>query len=105
GFGLRGAAGDDDARFRVFAAGLADRLTRLAHGFRRHRTGIEDDRAILQFAETGGVGLALHHLGFIGVEAASECYDFHRHQAAPLSVGLSVWASRLHSPVAGSNVP
>src|SRR5690606_36498127 len=109
GFGLRGAAGDDNARFRVFAASLADRLTLLAHGFRRHRTGIEDDRAILQFAETGGIGLALHHLGFIGVEAASESYDFHRHQAAPLSVGLSigssVWASRLHSPAAGSNVP
>ena len=61
-FGLCCASGDDDAGFRVFTAGLADRLTRLSPGFCRHGAGVEDDRAILQFAKSGGIGFAFHHL-------------------------------------------
>ena len=54
-------------------------------------------------AEAGGLGLAPHHLGFVGVEAAAECDDIYslgepRHQAA-----LSV--SRAQTPVAGSKLP
>ncbi|MND75296.1 hypothetical protein D3C80_669080 [compost metagenome] len=45
-FRLRGTAGDDNARFRIVAACLADCLTRLTHGFRCYGTGVEDDRAV-----------------------------------------------------------
>ncbi len=73
--GLRGAAGDDDAGGRVFAAGLADRLLGLAHGLAGDGAGVEDDGAAFERAEAGAFGLAPHHLGFIGVEAAAEGDD------------------------------
>ena len=38
--GLRGAASDDDAGGRVFAAGFPDRLLGLAHRLGRHRAGV-----------------------------------------------------------------
>ena len=44
GLGLRGAAGDDDARVGVFAARAADRLPRLAHGFGGDGAGVDEDR-------------------------------------------------------------
>src|SRR5690606_34114256 len=77
---------------------LADRLLRLPDGFRGDRAGVEDDGAAAQRAEAGIFRLPPHHFRFIGVEAAAECDDIDGHQAA-----LS--ASRVHSPVTGSNVP
>ena len=43
GLDLCGAAGDDDARGRVVAAQLADRLRRLAHGLAGDGAGVDDD--------------------------------------------------------------
>ena len=43
-FGLRGAAGDDDARVRALAPDAADGLARLPHRFRRHRAGVDHHR-------------------------------------------------------------
>ena len=42
--GLRRAAGDDDARLRLLAAELADRLARLPHRFGGDRAGVDHDR-------------------------------------------------------------
>src|SRR4029079_2100749 len=69
---LRRATCDHDLRIWSRAAGFADRLPRLAHGLRRHRAGIEDHRVL----EPCVLGMAPHHLGFIGVEAATEGDDF-----------------------------
>jgi hypothetical protein len=44
GVDLGGAAGDDQPGVRPLAAGLADRLTRLAHGLVGHRAGVEHHR-------------------------------------------------------------
>src|SRR5690606_24134853 len=96
--GLRRAAGDNDARVRVLAARLADRLPRLANRLGGHRAGVDDDSAALEGVETGGARLAPDHLGFVSVQAAAECQDFDRHQAAPS-------VSRSHAPVAGSKRP
>ena len=96
--GLRGAAGDDDARLRLLAPCLADRLPGLPHRFGGDRARVEDDHAVAEAAEAGGVCLAAHHLGFIGVEPAAECDDVDRHHAAPC-------CSRAQTPVAGSKLP
>ena len=71
GIDLRGAAGDDDLCLGPLAAGLADRLPRLTHGFGRHRAGIDDHRV----REPGGVGMRAHDFGLIGVEPATEGDD------------------------------
>ncbi len=78
--GLRGAAGHDDARIGVFAPRLADRLLCLAHRLAGDGAGVEDDRAILERAETGALGLAAHHFRLIGIEPATEGDDLDSHQ-------------------------
>ncbi len=76
---LGGAAGDDDLGLGAVAAGFSDRLSRLAHGLRRHRAGVDDHR----LREPGGVGLRAHDFGFIGVEPATEGDDVEiRHVSA-----------------------
>ncbi len=71
GLGLRRAAGDDDARARPLAPRAADRLARLAHGFRRHRAGVEDHRVF----EAGFGRARLHAFRLIGVQTAAEGDD------------------------------
>ena len=51
---LRRAAGDDDARVRPFALEAADALPRLAHGFRRHRAGVDHHRIVEAGRGAGG---------------------------------------------------
>ena len=46
----------------------ADGLTRLTLGLFRDRAGVDDDRVV----QPRGSGMRLHHLGFIGVEAAAK---------------------------------
>jgi hypothetical protein len=76
---LGGAAGDDDLGLGAVAAGFSDRLSRLAHGLRRHRAGVDDHRLF----EPGGVGLRAHDFGFIDVEPATEGDDVEiRHVSA-----------------------
>jgi hypothetical protein len=96
--GLRGAAGDDDAGGGMIAPRLADRLAGLTHRLAGDRTGVDDDSTAGEFAEPGLGRRLAHHFRFIGVEPAAEGNDVDCHQAASAS-------SRLHSPVAGSNVP
>src|SRR6185437_6853284 len=50
GFRLCGTAGDDDARGRPLTLDVTDALARLAHRFRRHRTGVHHNRV----AQTSG---------------------------------------------------
>ena len=95
---LRGTAGDDNARIRLFTPRLADRLARLPYRLCGHRAGIDDYRAAFQSIKFCLAGLIADYLGFVGVEPATECQDIDRHHAAPAS-------SRLHAPVAGSNAP
>ena len=71
GIDLRGAAGDDDARVRIVASGLADRLARLTCRFRRHRASIEDDRIL----EAAFVDLGAHDFRLIDIEPAAEGDD------------------------------
>ena len=87
GLGLRGAAGDDDARLRVVAARLADRLPGLAHGLAGDGAGVEDHGAAFQRAEAGAFGLAPHHFGFIGVQPAAEGHDVDAGSRSP-RIGL-----------------
>src|SRR5262249_27635634 len=65
GFGLhlRGASGDNDAGIGAGAAGLADRLFGLAHGFGGNGAGIDDDGV----GQSGFGSARLDCLGFIGV--------------------------------------
>ena len=82
GIDLCGAAGDDDAGLGVGAPCAPDRLARLALGFRRHRAGVEDHRAL----KAGGSGMAAHDFRFEGVQAAAEGDDFGRaHSSKPLT--------------------
>ena len=85
---------------RVLAARLADRLARLAHGLAGDGAGVEDDRAAVELAEPGGLRLAAHHLGFVGVEPAAEGDD--RRRAIRRRSSAS---SRAQAPVAGSKLP
>ena len=55
---LRRAAGHHDLGVGAHPARLPDRLPRLAHGFSRHRAGVDDHRV----AQTGGVGMLAHDL-------------------------------------------
>src|SRR5690349_6594419 len=50
-----------------------DRLTRLALGLRRHRTGVDDDR----LGERGR--MVAHHLALIGVQTAAEGQHLNGH--------------------------
>ncbi len=62
------------------APGAADGLARLALGLGRDGAGVDDHRV----AEPGGCGVAAHHLGFEGVQAAAEGDDLdpgHGHSA------------------------
>ena len=68
---LRSAARDDDARIRPLAARLADCLRGLAYGFARHGARVDNHA----FAEVCRFGMAAHHLGLVGVQAAAESYD------------------------------
>ena len=65
---LRRAARDEDRRAGVLLRRPPDRLARAAHRFARHRAGIDDHR----LAEASLQRMSAHHLGLIGVEAASE---------------------------------
>src|SRR6185312_4403240 len=81
GFRLCGTAGDDDARGRPLTLDVTDALARLAHRFRRHRTGVHHNRV----AQTSGARLAPDHFRLVGIQAAAECDDIDAH-TAPASV-------------------
>ena len=97
GLGLRRAAGDDDAGFRVLAPRLADRLAGLAHGLAGHRAGVEDDGAAIG-RQPGLFGLAAHDFGFVGVEPAAEGDDVETPIRPRL---LRIRLASRHAPVAG----
>ena len=91
--GLGGAAGHDDTGSRVFAAGTADCLARLAGRLGRHRAGVENDGIPdIRTAEPGA-----DHFRFIGIEPAAEGDDFglaHGHTARwDGSVPSNSWAT------------
>jgi len=65
---LRRAARDEDRRAGILLCRPPDRLARPAHSLAGHRAGIDDHR----LAEASLQRMAAHHLGLIGVEAASE---------------------------------
>ena len=68
---LRGAAGDDDLRVRTLAAGAADGLARLAHGFVGDGAGVDDDGA----AHAAAARQRTHGFAFRGVQPAAKRDD------------------------------
>jgi hypothetical protein len=74
---LRGAAGDDDARFGPLALQFSDRLARLRHRLVGDGTAIDDNGV----HEPRAFRLAADHLGLEGVETAAEGDDLDAHHA------------------------
>src|SRR5690606_1043309 len=101
--GLRRAAGDDDARGRVGAPRLADRLPCLSHRFAGNGAGVDDDRSAFERVKAGGMRLAPHHLRLVGIEPAAEGDDVDAVPYASAHAAPSM--SRSHAPVSGSSRP
>src|SRR5215813_132982 len=67
----RGAAGDDDARIRMLAAGAADRLARLPLRLRGYGAGVDHDC----IGQPGFAAGAADDLALEGVQSAAEGDD------------------------------
>ena len=74
--GLRGAAGDDEARLGMVAAQASDLLARLAHCLGGHRAAVDDDQIVL------ARGDGPHRLTLGGIEPATEVDDLGSAHAA-----------------------
>src|SRR5262249_13443792 len=79
GFGLRRAAGHDNAVIGVLPRVFADGLARLCHGFGRDRACVEYGRIL----EPGGVRVPPDYLRLEGIEPAPEGHHVDAHGVAP----------------------
>src|SRR5690606_28243605 len=91
-------AGDDDARLRVVAPRLADRLLGLPHRLAGDGAGVDDDRSAFQCAKPRRVGFAAHDFRLIGIEPAAGGDDLHR-------LPTTAFSAPRQAPVAGSKRP
>src|SRR5665213_2086581 len=76
--GLRRAAGDDDLPLRLFTPDAANRLPRLAHGFRGHRAGVDHNSIAV-------AGHSFDDFRLDDIEPAAEGDNLNRHGATAFS--------------------